>query len=228
MNFGDADAVVRLVTMMAQREGTFGDLLAEGSYRLAEHYGHPELSMTAKKQEFSAYDPRAFKGMGLNYATANGGASHVRGYTMPLEMGGGPTYRLQYEGKAELTKHVQDITAVVDSSGMCLFTNFALREISSYASILSAVTGIPYTDDELLRAGERIWNLEKLFNIRAGLTKKDDTLPPRILKEPIVSGASKGEVCDLDRMLPEYYQVRGWDEEGIPTREKLEELGLGF
>jgi len=226
IKFGDADAVVRLVTMIAQREGTFGDLLAEGSYRLAEHYGYPELSMTAKKQEFSAYDPRAFKGMGLNYATANGGASHVRGYTMPLEMRGGPTYRLQYEGKAELTKNVQDITAVIDSSGMCLFTNFALSEISSYTSILRAVTGIPYTDDELLRAGERIWNLEKLFNLKAGLTKKDDTLPPRILKEPIVSGASKGEVCELDRMLPEYYQVRGWDEEGIPTTEKLEELGL--
>jgi len=226
MNFGDADAVVRLVTMMAQREGTIGDLLAEGSYRFAEYYGHPELSMTAKKQELSAYDPRAFKGMGLNYATANGGASHVRGYTMPLEMGGGPTYRLEYEGKAELTKNVQDITAVIDAAGLCLFTNFAQLSVSDYASILKAVTGIPYTDDELLRAGERIWNLEKLFNIRAGLTKKDDTLPPRILKEPIVSGASKGEVCELDRMLPEYYQVRGWDEEGIPTTEKLEELGL--
>ena len=101
-----------------------------------------------------------------------------------------------------------------------------MSEVSSYASILSAVTGIPYTGEELLKAGERIWNLEKLFNIRAGLNSKDDTLPPRILKEPITSGASKGEVCELERMLPEYYQVRGWDEYGIPTREKLEKLSL--
>ena len=226
IKFGDADAVVALVSMMAEREGIIGDLLAEGSYRLAEHYGHPELSMSAKKQELSAYDPRAFKGMGLNYATANGGASHVRGYTMPAEIVGGPDYRLQYEGKAELTKNIQDITAVIDAAGMCLFTNFAMLNISDYVPILRAVTGIPYSDEELLKAGERIWNLERLFNLKAGFTKKDDTLPPRILKEPIASGASKGEVCELDRMLPEYYKLRGWDEEGRPTREKLEELGL--
>ena len=226
IKFGDADAVVALVTMMAEREGIIGDLLAEGSYRLAEHYGHPELSMTVKKQELSAYDPRAFKGMGLNYATANGGSSHVRGYTMPAEMRGGADYRLQYEGKAELTKNIQDITAVVDAVGMCLFTNFAMQNISDYVPILKAITGIPYSDDELLKAGERIWNLERLFNLKAGFTKKDDTLPPRILKEPIPSGASKGEVCDLDRMLPEYYKLRGWDEEGRPTKEKLQSLGL--
>ena len=121
---------------------------------------------------------------------------------------------------------MQDFTAVIDSSGMCLFTIFGMGYIYDYGPILRAVTGIPYSDDELMKAGERIWNMERLFNLKAGFTRKDDTLPPRLLKEPIPSGPSKGEVCQLDRMLPEYYQLRGWDEEGRPTKEKLEELGL--
>jgi len=229
MRFGDGDAVVKLVQIMGEREGIVGDLLAEGSYRLAEHYGHPELSMSSKKQEIPAYDPRAFKGMGLNYATSNRGACHVRGYTIGAEVVGWPEPmdRLQYEGKAALTKHMQDFTAgAIDSAGMCLFTWFALGYVSDYGSILRAITGIPYSDEELLKAGERINNLERLFNLKAGLTKKDDTLPLRLLKEPIPSGPSKGEVFELDRMLPEYYKLRGWDKEGVPTKEKLEELGL--
>jgi len=229
IRFGDGDAVVKLVPMMGEREGIIGDLLAEGSYRLAEHYGHPELSMSVKKQEMPAYDPRAIKGIGLEYATSNRGACHVRGYTIGPEVldWPNPVDRLQYEGKAELTKNMQDFTAgAIDSSGMCLFTFFGMGYISNYGPILRAVTGIPYSDDELMEAGERIWNLERLFNLKAGFTKNDDTLPPRLLKEPIPSGPSKGEVCQLDRMLPEYYQLRGWDEEGRPTKEKLAELGL--
>jgi aldehyde:ferredoxin oxidoreductase len=227
IRFGDGDTVVELVQMMGEREG-IGDLLADGSYRLAEHYGHPELSMSVKKQEMPAYDPRAFKGIGLEYATSNRGACHVRGYTIRAEVFEWPNGvdRLTYEGKAELTKYTQDLTAVIDSSGMCLFTCFGLKYISDYGPILRAVTGIPYSDDELMKAGERIWNLERLFNLKAGFTKKDDTLPARFLNEPIASGPSKGEVSELDRMLPKYYKLRGWDEEGRPTREKLEELGL--
>jgi len=228
IRFGDGDAVVKLVQVMGEREGILGDLLAEGSYRLAEHYGHPELSMTVKKQEFPAYDPRAIKGIGLNYATSNRGACHVRGYTISPEVLSWPSAvdRLKYEGKAELDKTFQDFTAVVDSSGMCLFTFFGMANMSDYGSILRAATGMPYSDAELLKAGERIWNLERLWNLRAGYTKKDDTLPSRLLKEPIVSGPSKGEVCELDLMLPEYYKARGWDGGGRPTKEKLEELGL--
>jgi len=228
MRFGDGETVVKLVQIMGERKGIIGDLLAEGSYRLAEHYGHPELSMSVKKQEMAAYDPRAMKGIGLNYATSNRGACHVRGYTISQEVIESPyaVDRLKYEGKAELTKYMQDFTAVIDSSGMCLFTIFGLEYIHAYGPILRAVTGIPYSDDELMKAGERIWNMERLFNLKAGLTRKDDTLPTRLFKEPIPSGPSKGEVCQLDRMLPEYYQLRGWDEEGRPTKEKLEELGL--
>jgi len=228
LRFGDGEALVKLVQMMGEREGIIGDLLAEGSYRLAEHYGHPELSMSVKKQEMPAYDPRAMKGIGLNFATSNRGACHVRGYTISQEVIDWPyaVDRLKYEGKAELTKYMQDFTAVIDSSGMCLFTIFGMGYISDYGSILRAVTGLPYSDEELMKAGERIYNLERLFNLKAGLTKQDDTLPPRLLKEPIPSGPSKGEVCDLDRMLPEYYKLRGWDKDGVPTKEKLEELGL--
>lgn len=229
IRFGDGDTVVKLVPMMGERKGIIGDLLAEGSYRLAEHYGHPELSMSVKKQEIPAYDPRAFKGIGLNYATSNRGACHVRGYTISQEVIESPYLmdRLIYVGKAELTKYMQDFTAgPIDSAGMCLFTVFGLEYIHNYGSILRAATGIPYSDEELLKAGERIWNLERLFNLKAGFTRKDDTLPTRFLKEPIPAGPSKGEVCELDRMLPEYYKLRGWDKEGVPTKETLEELGL--
>jgi len=228
IRFGDGETLVKLVQIMGERKGIIGDLLAEGSYRLAEHYGHPELSMSVKKQEIPAYDPRAMKGIGLNYATSNRGACHVRGYTISQEVIESPyaVDRLKYEGKAELTKYMQDFTAVIDSSGMCLFTIFGLEYIHAYGPILRAVTGLPYSDDELMKAGERIWNIERLFNLKAGLTGKDDTLPLRFLEEPIPSGPSKGEVCQLDRMLPEYYQLRGWDKEGVPTKEKLEELGL--
>jgi len=228
IRFGDGNIMVKLVQIMGERKGVIGDLLAEGSYRLAEHYGHPELSMSVKKQEIPAYDPRAFKGIALNYATSNRGACHVRGYTISQEVIESPYLmdRLIYVGKAELTKYMQDFTAVIDSSGMCLFTVFGLEYIPAYSSILRAVTGFPYSDDELMKAGERIYNLERLFNLKAGFTRKDDTLPPRFLKEPIPAGPSKGEVCDLDQMLPLYYKLRGWDKEGVPTKETLKELGL--
>jgi len=224
--FGDENTVVELVNLMGKREG-FGNLLAEGSYRLAEHYGHPELSMTVKKQEIPAYDPRGVKGIGLGYATSNRGACHVRGYTIAPEVLGTPVQvdRLAYEGKAGLTKLFQDLTAAVDASGACLFTTFGM-EAANYAELLKTATGIPYDEEELLLAGERIWNLERLFNLKAGITKESDTLPKRFMEEPIPSGPSKGEVNDLYKMIPEYYKLRGWDSDGKPTDDKLTELSL--
>ena len=226
IRFGDGDAVVELVKLMGIREG-FGNLLAEGSYRLAEHYGHPELSMSVKKQEIPAYDPRGVKGIGLEYATSNRGACHVRGYTIAPEVLGTPIQvdRLAYEGKADLVKLFQDLTAAVDASGACLFTTFGM-EAANYAELVTTATGIPYDEKNLLLAGERIWNLERLFNLKAGLTKEDDTLPSRFIEEPIKSGPSKGEINELGKMLPEYYKVRGWDSEGRPTDDKLTELSL--
>ena len=228
VRFGDGDTVVRLVEIMGNREGTLGHWLAEGSYRLAEHYGHPELSMTTKKQEMPAYDPRAFKGIGLNYATSNRGACHVRGYTIAMEALSWPAVadRLTYDGKAGMVKTFQDFTAVVDSAGICLFTFFGMPNMSDYSPILRAVTGINYSDEELLKAGERIFNLERLWNLKAGFKPVDDTLPTRLLSEPVPEGPSKGEVCELNKILPEYYTLRGWDQDGKPTEVKLKELDL--
>ena len=223
--FGNGEAMVKAVELIGKREG-FGDKMALGSYRLAESYGHPELSMSVKKQEFPAYDPRAIKGIGLEYATSNRGACHVRGYTIAAEvLAPEPVDRLSYDGKAELAILFQNFTAVVDSSGTCLFTTFGM-ELSDFANLLKSATGFDYDEKSALLAGERIWNLERLWNIEVGYTKDDDTLPERLLKEPIKTGPSKGEVTDISKMLPEYYRLRGWDENGIPTDTKKKELGI--
>ena len=129
------------------------------------------------------------------------------------------------EGKAALLKDFQDLTALCDSSGICLFTTFAIG-LPEIAAQIRTATGLNISDDEYLLAGERIWNMERLFNLKAGFTKKDDTLPPRLLNEPMPDGPHKGRVVELDKMLPEYYSLRGWDEQGIPTDEKLQQLGL--
>ncbi len=227
LNFGNAEAIVELTRMTAYRQG-LGDLLAEGSYRLAERYGHPELSMSVKKQEMPAYDPRGVKGIGLNYATSNRGGCHVRGYTISPEVLGVPEKldNLAYDGKAGWVKIFQDLTAAVDASGICLFCTFGIGA-PELANQLSTATGVEYTVDDVLKAGERIWNMEKLFNIQAGLGKKDDVLPPRLSQEPMKAGPNAGQVHDLDKMISEYYSLRGWDENGIPSPDKVKELGLG-
>ena len=183
--------------------------------------------MSVKKQEMPAYDPRGQQGIGLNYATSNRGGCHVRGYLTSPEILGIPVLAdpEATEGKPALLKLFQDLTALVDASGTCLFTTFAIG-LPELSEELRTATGIKMTDEEYLLAGERIWNIEKLFNLAAGFSKKDDTLPPRILEEPIKGGPHLGKVNELAIMLPEYYQLRGWDEEGIPGDSKKEELGL--
>lgn len=226
LRFGDAASMVALVRDTAYRQG-FGDSLAEGSFRLCSKYGHPELSMTAKKQEMPAYDPRGIQGIGLNYATSNRGGCHVRGYTISPEILGLPEKIDQEstEGKHMWVKAFQDLTAAVDAAGMCLFTTFALGA-DTIAGQISGATGLDYTGDEIVTAGERIYNLERMYNMAVGFTKADDTLPPRILHEPIPTGPQKGRTSRLSEMLPLYYEARGWDEDGVPTDEKLAELGL--
>ncbi|MBR0597892.1 aldehyde ferredoxin oxidoreductase family protein [Sinanaerobacter chloroacetimidivorans] len=224
--FGNTDSIVEFALKTANREG-FGDKLAEGSYRLADSYGAPELSMSVKKQEMPAYDGRSLQGMGLEYATSNRGGCHVRGYLTSPEILGIPVKLdpLVTEGKANILKIFQDLTAVVDSSGICLFTTFGIG-LPEICNMLRTCTGWNLTDEEILAAGDRIWNMEKLYNLDQGFTKKDDTLPPRLLYDPLPEGPAKGKVCELDVMLKEYYELRGWDTEGIPTGEKLAELGL--
>ena len=224
LRFGDADAIVRLTEMTGKGEG-FGLTLGQGSYRMAEKYGHPELSMSTKKQEMPAYDGRAIQGMGLEYATSNRGGCHVRGYLTSPEILGVPlkTDPLVTEGKGALLKLFQDLTALVDSSGMCLFTTFGIG-LPEIAAQLRTALGSDESDEDFLLKGERIWNLEKQFNIAAGVEK--DTLPPRLLREALQKGPAAGKVCDLEPMLQDYYTHRGWDKEGIPSEEKLTQLSL--
>jgi aldehyde:ferredoxin oxidoreductase len=226
LTFGNAEAMVEMVKKTGLREG-FGDKLALGSYRLAESYGHPEYSMTAKKQEMPAYDPRAVQGIGVHYATSNRGGCHVRGYTIAVEVLGNPVKmdNLTTEGKAQLAIAFQNLTAALDSTGACLFATFGIGA-DELAQMLSTLTGVAYPTEELLRAGERIWNMERLWNLKAGFTGKDDTLPERLLKDPLPSGGAKGHINKLGQMLPEYYQLRGWDKSGVPSDKKLKELAL--
>ncbi len=227
--FGDGDNAIRAVELMKINRD-IGKLLNEGSYRLAEAFGHPEFSMSVKKQELPAYDPRGIKGMGLAYATNTRGGDHTKAFTVTREVytAKDPNYRLVYEGKDEIVKYLQDYQSIVDSTGTCSFGR-SIYTAEIYAELLNLLYGFDYTEEELLKAGERIWNVEKLFNLREGLTKEDDTLPERLFSEPIKNGPSKGEVYDKEeffKLRSRYYRIRGWDEDGIPTFEKLKELGL--
>ncbi len=226
LNWGDAKAIVGWTKKMALREG-FGDKLTDGSYRLAESYGVPELSMSVKKQELPAYDPRGVQGHGITYAVNNRGGCHIKGYMISPEILGYPEKldRLSLEGKAAYAKVFHDLTAVIDSIGLCVFSTFGLG-LPDYVDMYNAVCGDIYDADSLLEAGERVWNLEKLFNLREGIDSSHDTLPKRLLEEPVVNGPTEGHIHHLDKLLPEYYEVRGWDEKGIPTEETLERLGL--
>jgi aldehyde:ferredoxin oxidoreductase len=226
VRFGDAKGMLKLVEQIAKREG-IGNELAEGSFRFATKYGHPELSMSSKKQELPAYDPRGIQGYGLATATSVRGGDHVYGYMISPEILGAPEKLDPYvtTGKPQWVKTFQDLTAAIDASGMCLFTSFALGP-EDYADLLSATTGMKIDTAGLLKVGERIWNLQKLYNIRRGLGRSDDTLPARLLNEPLKEGAPAGQVWKRDEMLDEYYTLRGWDKEGTPGPEKRRELGL--
>jgi aldehyde:ferredoxin oxidoreductase len=224
--FGSAEALTHFAEITVKGEG-FGKEIAQGSKRLTAKYGHPDLSMSVKGQEFPAYDSRGIQGMGLAYATSNRGACHLRGYTVASEVLGIPvkTDPLVTEGKADLVKAFQDATAVFDSAGVCVFTTFAWT-LADLQPQLAAACLTEFTLEELGKIGERVWNMERDFNNRAGFTSKDDSLPKRLMTEPAKTGPAKGLVSGLDKMLPEYYKVRGWDKEGRLTKETKTRLGL--
>ncbi len=226
LKFGSAEALTTAVELTGKAEG-FGAELGLGSKRLCDKYGKPELSMTVKGQEFPAYDPRGIQGMGLTYATSNRGACHLRSYTVSSEILGIPekTDPLVTDGKADLVKAFQDATAAVDSSGLCVFTTFAWTLEDIAPQVDGALPG-NWSVDKLLEVGERIWNLERQFNLQAGFTAKDDNLPKRLLKDAAKTGPAKGLVSGLKKMLPEYYAARGWTKEGVPTNETLSRLAL--
>jgi len=231
--FGDAGAMIEMVRRTAYRQG-FGDEIAQGSWRLATKYGHPELSITAKKLEFPSYDARGLKGMGLLYATSNIGASHMAGDTAYTELFGvgKKIDGLSYDGKAQLTAYFQDLFSIIDAAGLCVFVaiRYTLDTKNGYiptrvTEMINHATGSDYTSESLLEAANRVYTLERLFLTHAGFTRADDTLASRMM-EPMPEGPLKGETFDLDRLLDDYYIVRGWDANGIPTREKLESLGI--
>ena len=234
LRWGDGAALVELTRRTGLREG-FGDLLAEGSLRLAARCGAPELAMVAKGLDFAGYDPRGEQGMGLAYATSPIGGSHMRGDPAYFELLGVPVAAdpHSWEDKPPLIAKWQDVFCVIDAAGLCVF--FSVRYLVEpdlmirpvgITELLNGATGAGYTPEEVERIGERIFNAERLYILAAGFGRKDDTLPPRILKEPMPSGPAKGLVCRLEEMLGPYYRVRGWSAEGVPTREKLASLGL--
>lgn len=232
--WGDGQILVDLVGHTAYRQG-FGDTLAQGSLRLATKYKHPELAMVSKGLDFAGYDPRGAQGMGLAYATSPIGASHMRGDPAYFELLGVPfpVDPLVWEGKAEVVARWQDIFAIIDAAGLCVF--FSIRYLVEseldikprpIQELINAATGADYTLAELEAAGERITTAERLFLTRAGFSRKDDSLPPRITQEPMPKGPAAGMVCHLDQMLDAYYKTRQWDDNGIPLTKKLEALNL--
>ena len=240
LNFGNHEAMVALLRMMAYREG-IGDLLADGTRVAAKKIGKgsEKYAMHVKGLELPAYDVRGAKAHGLNYATAYPGADHNRGYAFQ-EIFGIPVPkavdRFAVEGKGELTKWNQDTRAVTcDCATMCAFLlDMAVPAIATQntANLMEAVTGLKFTAEQVYQVGERLNNLARAFNLREGFTRADDTLPERLMTEPLKAGASKGHFIskdDLKQMLDEYYTARGWDvATGSPTREKLVELGLEY
>ena len=220
LKFGNPEALTVMAEKTGKYEG-FGQVLGLGSRLMCEKYGHPEIAMHVKGQEFAGYDSRALQGMGLGYATSNRGACHLKHAVFDEDMDDQTG-----AGKAKPCKDSQDRIAMIDSTGLCLFTAEAGWSTEEYRDHLDAACEGEWSMERLMETGERVWNLERLFNLAAGLTKADDTLPKRLLETPAPSGTAKGKVNELDKMLPEYYQHRGWNEDGVPTAETLNRLGL--
>lgn len=226
LHWGDATKLTELVSAIAYQKG-IGKELALGSKKLAEKYGRPELAMQVKGMELPAYDPRGVQGQALAYATSNRGGCHMRAYMISTEILGEPVFmdRFSTAGKAEIVALFQDICAVVDSLILCRFVQFAFG-VGTFSEMLEYVTGKKYSEYDLLQIGKRIYTLEREFNNQAGFSREDDLLPPRFLQEELEEGASRNRVVKLDKMLQDYYAVRGWDKAGIPTAKTRKELGL--
>lgn len=226
LEWGSTKALVEWTKRIGNPETELDWLMSSGSARLCEHYGMPEISMSVKKQEMPAYDARGIQGIGITYATSNRGGCHVRGYMISPEVLGLPQQldRTATDDKAVWAKTFQDLTAVIDSMGHCLFTSFAMGA-QEYTDLLNAATGTNHSVEEVLEIGDRIYNIERMFNKAAGMKPEDDRLPKRLLEEPIANGPSKGMVSQLPLTLPQYYEARGWVN-AFPTDETLKKLGL--
>ena len=238
LNFGDADLLIDLVHKIGKREG-IGDMLAEGTRIMANKLGKDSMrfAMHVKGLELPAYDSRAAKITGLAYATANRGGDHITAYiegpafmAMPFMIVddadvGDPL--VETPKTAKVVKDFEDAFGVFDAIGGCKFMGMVLSA-EDWASLISKVMGYEFSAGDFRKTGERIYNLERMFNMREGLTRADDTLPPRLLEEPLPEGPAEGQVVNLDILLDAYYDYRGWDKNGKPTPEKLKELDLDW
>ncbi len=240
LRFGNHEAMNDLVRRMAFREG-IGDLFSDGVKMASSRIGKgtEKFAMHVKGLELPGYDVRGATAHGLNYATSYTGADHNRGYAFQEIFGIPIPYavdRFSVEGKGKLTKWNQDVrTATCDCPTLCVFIldmALAATALENTSALLEALTGLAFTPEKVAEVGERVNNLARAFNVREGFTRADDTLPDRLMTEPLEKGASKGQVIsreDLKLMLDEYYTARGWDlESGIPTRRKLTELRLEY
>jgi aldehyde:ferredoxin oxidoreductase len=228
IEFGDGERVKSLIPEIAEREG-IGDAMAVGSRKFAEGLGAPQYSMSVKGMELPAYDPRGAQGMALAYATSNRGGCHLRGYMIGWEILGVPKLidRFNWSGKADLLVRGQDLYAAMDSLIVCKFIGYNVNQ-EYLGRLLTATTGVEYSQEDIMEVGERTYTLERAFNVREGFERSDDQLPERFTKEPLDQGGSQGPTVSLQEMLDEYYDIRGWDSNGAPTRETLDKLGLDF
>ena len=229
LKFGDSKIIQTLTKDIAYRKD-IGDSLAEGSFRFAEEKGHPELSMSVKNLELPAYEPRGSQAQGLGYATSTRGACHVRAFVVTSDMVAGPqkTDPDTINEKSKLVIKNQNKMAMIDSMGVCMFSTYVCDFID-YRKYLKYACGLNIkSDDEFLKTGERIWTLERMFNNRAGFTKKDDTLPNRFKTEPVLDSLDHEHVWPEKELIDDYYEKRGWTNSGIPKKSKLKELGLKY
>jgi len=241
LKWGNGEAILELIEKIAHREG-FGDLLADGVKIAAEKLGKgKEIAFHVKSLELIQADPRGLKGYGLGYAVSSRGADHLRSEPF-LELSDDPekgmkmfgipeaTLRLAHKGKGKLIRYFENWCAIIDSLEVCknLAENMELLPLNRAAEITKAVTGFSFTANTMFEIGERIVNLERAFLVREGITRKDDYLPTRFLKEPLPDGNSKGAVFEIEPMLNEYYEERGWDSNGIPKTEKLRKMRLEY
>jgi len=235
LSWGDADAILTLTRQIGEREG-FGEILGEGTRRAALRIGKNaiEYSIHVKGLEFAFHDPRAFTSMAANYATENRGACHLgalsyflgRGIQMPDLGYTEPPDVLSNEGKGKIAYDMQNYMSIFNPMGLCKFLFLAGVGPIQISGWVRAVTGWDVEAEDMMALGERLFNLKRMYNVRLGISRKDDVLPPRLLAHPRPSGKSRGSLPHIGKMLDEYYGFRGWSEEGIPTREKLKKLGL--
>jgi aldehyde:ferredoxin oxidoreductase len=210
LTWGNVDAVLKMIDKIARRDGV-GDMASKGVKVIAEKIGRnsDKFAIHVKGHELAAWNVHVDPGMGISYVSSNRGACHLNGRTL----------------------EEQNSNAMIDSTGVCLFADYGFGE-TGLQNLLTAVTGIEWTQEEYARAGERIFNLEKMFNFREGFRREDDTLPDRFFEEPLTAGPGQGAVLDrgeFAKLQDEYYQKRGWDPKTTrPTKAKLESLGLSF